>query len=791
MNNFETFLGKGNFTWFVGVVEDNVDPLGLGRCKVRCFGFHPVERDKVPTIDLPWAMVIQPSTSASTSGVGFSPNGLKPDSWVIGFFMDGETAQFPVVLGSIPRVHGASAPGSFIGNSGAGYHTDDSIYSGNPTPANENSALGDFQPPPMINPEGGSTIRDDGSHLTKQNIPNWPLKVYKPSPSRGDYGLACKDANESLKIHYATALALEELGKRFGTYPKITSAYRTPEYNARLSGAAKSSQHLKGRAFDIPYSSIGGNSKGNLQRFGAMAVQCGFVGFGLYDSFIHIDTGSGRVWKGASAPWFVNALKSAGWYPNKPGLKDVRTSNTQTSNNEIDQTTTGSTTPTEPGTDMDRAAGAIKTIESGSAAGNYSALGPITKNGDRAYGAYQVMGNNIPSWTQKYYGQSLTPQQFLGNRTAQDAVFNGEFGRLAAKHGPEGAARAWFAGEGGMNNLTNTDGITSVGKYGQKFSQYYGAGANSPGDAMAAQGFSDPTGSLPYGPYQGKPSTHHNAMGLNGNIYQPEIQRNNDARLTTFPNAGDKGTIGEPPIAEAPQYPYNFMYAGLSGHRMEFDDTPGYERVNLQHKSGSRYVISSEGTTVNKSMGNMYTVAAGDNTHLALGAYRVSAKDDIDMRSTSDITIHSDGSLNLLIRNDNTEHVSGKKDLIVTETLQIKAKRIIIEAENIDFVASQNITFEAGGSIKARAGGTLATSAADTKMYSSGSFDADAGSMKWLEGAAEEIPEFTGKSTDLGTAPPRSKVEKRPYIRKNPDNTPSFDEAMAHYSSNDPTKRTV
>ncbi len=35
---------------------------------------------------------------------------------------------------------------------------------------------------------------------------------------------------------------------------------------------------------------------------------------------------------------------------------------------------------------------AIQAIESG---GNYGALGPITRSGDRAYGAYQMMGNNI------------------------------------------------------------------------------------------------------------------------------------------------------------------------------------------------------------------------------------------------------------------------------------------------------------------------------------------------------------------------------------------------------------
>ncbi|HMO31247.1 MAG TPA: hypothetical protein PKD06_18200, partial [Enterovirga sp.] len=112
-------------------------------------------------------------------------------------------------------------------------------------------------------------------------------------------------------------------------------------------------------------------------------------------------------------------------------------------------------------------AGAVSGIESG---GRYDALGPVTKTGDRAYGRFQVMGANIPSWTQEVLGRSLTPQEFLNSQEAQDAVFKAKFGQYAAKYGPEGAARAWFAGEGGMNDLGRRDQLgTSVGDYGKRF----------------------------------------------------------------------------------------------------------------------------------------------------------------------------------------------------------------------------------------------------------------------------------------------------------------------------------
>jgi len=96
-----------NFIWFFGVVEDIIDPLNIGRVKVRCYGWHTDDREVLPENELPWAQVMMPVTSASMSGVGQSPTGLIEGSHVIGFFMDGETAQQPMIMGSF---HGIPAP---------------------------------------------------------------------------------------------------------------------------------------------------------------------------------------------------------------------------------------------------------------------------------------------------------------------------------------------------------------------------------------------------------------------------------------------------------------------------------------------------------------------------------------------------------------------------------------------------------------------------------------------------------------------------------------------------------
>lgn len=95
---------------------------------------------------------------------------------------------------------------------------------------------------------------------------------------------------------------------------------------------------------------------------------------------------------------------------------------------------------------------AIAEQESG---GNYGAKGVWT-GGDRAYGKYQVMGANIPSWTKKHWGTALTPEQFLNNPKAQEAVARGTLQGYWNAYGARGAAAAWYGGPGNAKNHQST-----------------------------------------------------------------------------------------------------------------------------------------------------------------------------------------------------------------------------------------------------------------------------------------------------------------------------------------------
>jgi hypothetical protein len=98
MSARNNFIGLDKFIWWVGIVENRADPLGLGRCKVRIFGWHTDNESQLPSEDLPWAQPMYPlnnSKSFSAPMIG---------DWIVGFFIDGESAQAPIMMGVLPGI---------------------------------------------------------------------------------------------------------------------------------------------------------------------------------------------------------------------------------------------------------------------------------------------------------------------------------------------------------------------------------------------------------------------------------------------------------------------------------------------------------------------------------------------------------------------------------------------------------------------------------------------------------------------------------------------------------------
>jgi hypothetical protein len=116
MKTVNNFAGLNNFVWWVGEIINRVDDLGLCRYQVRVFGWYG---DSIQDSDLPWAQAMLPTNGSDS----FSP--MKIHDWVVGFFMDSEAGQFPIIMGVLPGVSkvntGVGPNTAPVDPNGAGY----------------------------------------------------------------------------------------------------------------------------------------------------------------------------------------------------------------------------------------------------------------------------------------------------------------------------------------------------------------------------------------------------------------------------------------------------------------------------------------------------------------------------------------------------------------------------------------------------------------------------------------------------------------------------------------------
>lgn len=111
----------------------------------------------------------------------------------------------------------------------------------------------------------------------------------------------CKDGTPVPMDHYDRIQELAEnlqvLRDHIGKPIHINSAYRTPEYNAKIGGV-KNSQHVQCRAADITVRDM---SPSQVYATIEKLIQAGKMkngGLGKYKGFTHYDIHTVRRWKG-------------------------------------------------------------------------------------------------------------------------------------------------------------------------------------------------------------------------------------------------------------------------------------------------------------------------------------------------------------------------------------------------------------------------------------------------------------------------------------------------------------
>jgi hypothetical protein len=130
------------------------------------------------------------------------------------------------------------------------------------------------------------------------------------------------------------------------------------------------------------------------------------------------------------------------------------------------------------------------------------------------------------------------------------------------------------------------------------------------------------------------------------------------------------------------QYPYNNLTQTESGHLFEMDDTPGAERVRLQHRSGTFTETQSDGTRINKIVGTNYEIIAQDNNVLIKGTCNITIVGDSVMHVQGDATLQVDGNVYESINGDVNQQVAGDMTTTVTGNALISSQnQVQIQAD--------------------------------------------------------------------------------------------------------------
>lgn len=300
------------------------------------------------------------------------------------------------------------------------------------------------------------------------------------------------------------------------------------------------------------------------------------------------------------------------------------------------------------------------------------------------------------------------------------------------------------------------------------------------------KGFRDPNRVYPTPGHQNKPDTNPLATGVNSSHIRPnpastagdssEMSRGaspaarNATRKRDVKMAGRNGTSwSQPESPYAARYPYNKVFGSESGHALELDDTPGAERLNWAHRSGTFDEIGPDGTKVTKIVGDGYTIYDKDgyimiegqaNVHVA-GACNVFIAGDtnLTMHGKASIDIHNDLDLNvgghiavtagkgIFVRNQGIFSLDNVGDIEMRGKGNMTQE--VVGTYNITTTAGYNMSSKADSHVKVL-GVTYTTSKGDMNFCTDAIFKAKAAGDINLKTAAvmkqESASDFNIKS---------------------------------------------
>lgn len=122
-----------------------------------------------------------------------------------------------------------------------------------------------------------------------------------------------------------------------------------------------------------------------------------------------------------------------------------------------------------------------------------------------------------------------------------------------------------------------------------------------------------------------------------------------DGRTAVFPSSDSSMT----------KYPHNKVTQHESGHFKEYDSTPGAERIQERHRTGTGYEIDASGSQKVVIVADSYRAVMGSDTLIVHGHCNIVVMGDVGIKADGDININSGRDLNMLVGGDYNLTVGG------------------------------------------------------------------------------------------------------------------------------------
>lgn len=216
-------------------------------------------------------------------------------------------------------------------------------------------------------------------------------------------------------------------------------------------------------------------------------------------------------------------------------------------------------------------------------------------------------------------------------------------------------------------------------------------------------GFNDPRTDLEHVPggkayprWTNEPDTSRLARNENssdGTI----LSKKNSQKVSNIPTPTQGGNFSQPDSPYGAKYPYNKVMETESGHVVEYDDTPGAERIHIAHRSGTFIEMHPDGTIVCRTIGNKFDLVDGTTNEYTKGTHNLTIDATGNVYCKGNYTFKTDGNMKFDVAGNVEWNVQGN----VNENVQGKLTQAItgdIEstAANVKMTGNSSTTIKGG-----------------------------------------------------------------------------------------------